>query len=42
MMPNMTVNITCVHVNIILLTILNEPSGGRMEKEGDEKELMHM
>ncbi len=40
MIPNMTVNITCNHV----LTILSEPSGGRMGegKEGDEKELMHM
>ncbi len=41
MIPNMTVNITCIHVEhyILLLTILSELSEG---KEEDEKELMHM
>lgn len=46
MIPNMIVNITCIHVGhyIILLIILGELSGGRMGegKEVDEKELMHM
>ncbi len=41
MIPEMTVNITCIHVEhyILLLTILSELSKG---KEGDEKELMHV
>ncbi len=41
MIPNMTVNITCIHVEhcILLLTILSELSEG---KKGDEKELMHI
>ncbi len=46
MIPKMTVNITCIHVepHILLLTILSELSKGKVGegKEGDEKELMHV
>ncbi len=45
MIPNMTVNITCINVEhyILLLTILSELNEGKdgEGKEGDEKELMH-